>query len=225
MKSLWINSLAVAFLCLAAPFAFADTVSMRSINQSFLKWGGQHVSTHDAQISKAGDRMRNPEIALKVICLDIVVNTFVECSYLHDRRFTFNEGLLTYGAMNPATQDMYQVVARLGHQLMNTPALTNTQRDRIAFAIWNASKADASGSLSQRHRDAIDLLIANPATQSWKPDFHVFTPPDGYGNYSSPPPRVMSVSVPEASAAAMLGMCLFGLFGLVLTLRRRVEQQ
>lgn len=222
MKFRWSKGLILALLCLTTPFAFADTVSMNLVNQPLTSWGGQYVSPYAAQITKIDGVTQTPAIDTRVICLDISVNTYIGTTYLYDR--TFNEGPASYATLPAATPEMYQTAARLGHQLLYTPGLTTTARGQLAFAIWQVFNSSAINSLSTANKNAVNALIAQAQAQSWTPDFAVLTPQEGTFRY--PSQRFMTVvNVPEASSAAMLGLCLFGLFGLVVTLRRREFQQ
>lgn len=221
MKSRWSKALLVALLCMTAPMAFADTVSMTLLNQNLVSWGGQYVSPYDA-------RMTAPQnLDLQVICLDVGLSTYLNRSYVYDR--TFDEGPSNFGAIQPATDAMYQAAARLGHQLLYTPGLTTADRGKLSFAIWSIFNSNWSNYLTISNKTTvvgeINALVTQALNQTWMPNFQVFTPLNGQGNYNYPSQRMMTVSVPEGSAAGMLGICLFGLFGLVLTLRRRAEQQ
>ena len=221
MNIRWGKGLVIALLCLTAPMAFADTVSMNLVNQTLTPWGGQYVSPYAAQITKIDGDTQTPAIDTRVICLDISVNTYIGTTYVYDR--TFNEGPASYATRPEATPEMYQLAARLGHQLLYTPGLTTSARGQLAFAIWQVFDNSAINSLSTANKNAVNALIAQATAQAWTPDFAVLTPQVGTFRY--PSQRFMTVNVPEASSAAMLGMCLFGLFGLVVTLRRRGFQQ
>jgi hypothetical protein len=225
MKSRWSKAVLVALLCMTAPMAFADTVNMWiSVGSSRLVEHGVYVSPYVGNITAINGVPQSA--TLPVICLDYRRTTYTgqNNGYVYDR--TFNSGPEIYGAI-PASEGMYDLAARLGHRLLYTPNLSNLDRAGYSWAIWRifdttAYMRPSSSSLAidSNIRNRAEEFLAWAGSQTWTPNFQVFTPIDGSNSQ-----RMMTVSVPEGSAAGMLGICLFGLFGLVLTLRRRAEQQ
>lgn len=224
MKSRWSKALLVALLCMTAPMAFADTVNMSiSIGSPSLVQHGVYVSPYVGNITAINNVPQSATLA--VICLDYRLTTSTGTPYVYNR--TFDTGPTDYGAVQPATQDMYDLAARLGHRLLYTPGLSSLDRAGYSWAIWRVFDTTAymrplnpALAIDPSIKNKAEEFLAWAKGETWTPNFQVFTPIDGSGSQ-----RMMTVSVPEGSAAAMLGICLFGLFGLVLTLRRRAEQQ
>ncbi len=224
MKSRWSKALLVALLCMTAPMAFADTVNMSiSIGSPSLVQHSVYVSPYVGNITAINDVPQSATLA--VICLDYRLTTSTGTPYVYNR--TFDSGPQNYGAIQPATQVMYDLAARLGHRLLYTPNLSNLDRAGYSWAIWRVFDTTAymrpsssSLAIDSNIRNRAEEFLAWAGSQTWTPNFQVFTPIDRTNSQ-----RMMTVSVPEGSAAGMLGICLFGLFGLVLTLRRRAEQQ
>ena len=228
-KGFWLAA-AVALVC-CAPLAHATdtyTVTLTGVGNGFVM-GGVYVSPYQGVVQENGVTIYSGYI----ICDDFETESNLNDTWdvgvgttdpLNGQE-KFNSPGSTYWDSTKTAQQDYDAVSWLALALlhnMNNEVLA----DEYSYAIWSIfdkaaiSHVTGVGALSSTDvTNAVTALITSAfnAGAYTGPTVNVYTP-----MINGRSQEFLSVSTPEASAAMILGVNLFGLVGLVWLFRRRI---
>jgi len=227
-NKVWLGVAAV-LLCGAPCLLATDTVTLTGVGNGFVM-GGVYVSPYQGVVK---DGNGNVIYSGYIICDDFETESNLNDTWdvgvgttdpLNGQE-KFNSPGSTYWDSTKTAQQDYDAVSWLALALlhnMNNEVLA----DEYSYAIWSIFDKAAIGHVtgvgalsSTDVTNAVTALITSAfnAGAYTGPTVNVYTP-----MINGRSQEFLSVSTPEASAAMILGVNLFGLVGLVWLFRRRI---